>query len=221
MRSPAWCVALAVIILSLPLMMWAQSATTSLHGTVFDAKGAVITGATVTLSDPQTGFTRSIKSDAQGDYQFLLIPPAAYNVSVAVPGFATVKQQNVPLLVNTPATLMFTMQVAGQSVEVNVTGEAPLVNTVDATIGNTFDTRQVLNLPFEGRNPTEILSLQPGAVFLGRNVVGNPLDTRSGAINGGRSDQSNIVLDGVDDNDQINGVGFDPGIPGHHSGRQR
>ncbi len=212
MRSPAWCVALAVIILSLPLMMWAQSATTSLHGTVFDAKGAVISAATVTITDPQTGFTRSVTSDAQGDYQFLQIPPAAYNVSVTVPGFATLKQENVQLMVNTPVTLMFTMQVAGQSVEVNVTSQAPMVNTVDAAIGNTFDTQQVTNLPFEGRNPTEILPLQPGAVYLGRNVVGNPLDTRSGSINGGRSDQSNIVLDGVDDNDQINGVQFNPAV---------
>ena len=212
MRSPARCVALVVILFSIPLMMWAQSATTSLHGTVFDAKGAVIANATVTVTDPQKGFTRSVASDAQGDYQFLQLPPASYNVSVAMPGFATVQQENVPLLVNTPATLMFTMQVAGQSVEVNVTGEAPLVNTVDATIGNTFDTQQVLNLPFEGRNPTEILSLQPGAIFLGRKVVDNVLDTRSGAINGGRSDQSNIVLDGVDDNDQINGVQFNPAV---------
>lgn len=212
MRSPARCVALAVILFSLPLMMWAQSATSSLHGTVFDAKGAVIANATVTISDPQTSFTRSVTSNAQGDYQFLQIPPAAYTVSVVVPGFATVKQENVQLMVNTPVTLMFTMQVAGQSVEVNVTSQAPMVNTVDAAIGNTFDTQQVTNLPFEGRNPTEILSLQPGAVFLGRNVISNPLDSRSGSINGGRSDQSNIVLDGVDDNDQINGVQFNPAV---------
>ena len=212
MRSFARYVLLIVIVLSLSMSMWSQLATTSLHGTVFDAKGAAIPGANVTLSDSQTGFSRTITTDAQGDYQFLQIPPATYSVSVVVSGFATVKQDNVQLLVNTPMTLPFTMQVEGQSVEVNVTSQTPLVNTIDATIGNTFDAQQVASLPFEGRNPTEVLSLQPGAIFLGRNVVGNVFDTRSGSVNGSRSDQSNIVLDGVDNNDQINGLQFNPGV---------
>lgn len=212
MRSRGCFLILAGMVFLLSVTMWAQSATTSLHGTVFDAKGAVIPNATVTLSDPQTGSSRTTTSDAQGEYQFLQIPPATYSVSVAVPGFATVKQEHVQLQVNTPATLIFTMQVKGESVEVNVTDTAPLVNTIDATVGNTFDTQQVLNLPFEGRNPSEILSLQPGAVYLGRNVVGDVSDTRSGSVNGGRSDQANITLDGVDDNDQINGVQFNSAV---------
>jgi hypothetical protein len=208
MRIPARYLLAAVIVLSISATAWAQSATTSLRGTVFDEKGAVIPGASVTLSDAQTGFKRTIASDDHGDYQFLQLIPGNYAISVSVEGFATVAQENIQLLVNTPATLMFTLQVRGQATTVQVTEQAPLVNTVDSSIGNTFNTQQVLNLPFEGRNATEILSLQPGAIYLGRDAPNNVFDTRSGAVNGGRSDQSNITLDGVDDNDDVHGVQF-------------
>jgi hypothetical protein len=209
---PARYLLAALFILIFPTMMLAQTATTSLHGTVFDAKGAVIPGASITLNDPQNGFTQTVTTDSQGNYQFLKVAPSTYTVSATVSGFAIIKQEHVELQVETPASLNFTMQVEGQSVEVNVTSEAPLVNTIDATIGNTFDNQQVINLPFEGRNPTEILSLQPGAIYLGRNVVSNVNDTRSGSVNGSRSDQTNITLDGVDDNDQLNGLQFNPAV---------
>jgi hypothetical protein len=81
------------------------------------------------------------------------------------------------------------------------------VNTQDATIGNTFDSRQILALPFEGRDAAGVLSLQPGVTFVGTNVNDN-IDTRNGALNGGRSDQANITLDGVDNNQQSRGTAF-------------
>jgi len=82
-----------------------------------------------------------------------------------------------------------------------------MVNTADATIGNVFDTKQVEQLPIEARNVVELLSLQPGVLYLG-NRPDQTSDTRSGAVNGVRSDQSNVTLDGVDVNDQNNGFAF-------------
>ena len=200
---------LAVSLFAFQTLTFAQSATTSLRGTVSDAKGLVVAGANVTLSNAATGFSRSTTTDGQGAYQFLELPPANYVLTIGAPGFAKVKRENVVLQVSSPATLNLTLQVQGSSVVVDVSGEAPMVNTQDATLGNNFNARQLTDLPSEGRDPASILSLQPGVVFIG-NVTTDQQDndSRGGAVNGARSDQSNITLDGLDDNDQLEGYAF-------------
>jgi hypothetical protein len=197
-------------ILALVSLGFSQSATTSLRGTISDAKGAVISGATVTLSSAATGFSRSAKSDDQGIYQFLEVPPSTYLMTIAAAGFATTKRENVVLQVSSPATVNLALQVQGGSVIVDVTSEAPMVNTQDATLGNNFNARQLTDLPSEGRDPAAILSLQPGVVYIGRTTDSQQNDdSRGGAVNGARSDQTNITLDGLDDNDQLRGYAFE------------
>src|SRR6185437_6609888 len=188
----------------------AQTGTSSLRGTITDPKGAVIPGATVTLSNPQTGYTRTTKTNSQGLYQFVEVLPATYKLSAQATGFATLAQDNVILMVNTPATLDLQMQVAGQAVTVEVTGSAPLVNTTDASLGHAFNVDQIKDLPFEGRDPTGILSLQAGVAYTGNNDQAMPQseDSRSGSVAGARSDQANITIDGVDNNDPILGQAF-------------
>jgi hypothetical protein len=189
----------------------AQTGTSSLRGVVSDPKGAVLPGATVTVSDKQNGFTRSTTTDGHGEYQFQQLPPSTYTVAVSGKGFAEVKQEGVQLLVGVPTTLNVGLQVQGQTITVEVTGEATHVNTTDATMGNAFESKQIVELPFEGRNPVEILSLQAGVTYTNPTsgtAVNNMFDTRAGATNGGRSDQTNITLDGVDNNDQSSGFAF-------------
>src|SRR5205807_304228 len=89
----------------LAAVAWAQTSTTSLRGTIADSKGAVIPAAEVTLTNPSIGFARTTKTDDQGFYQFLEIPPSAYTLTIKAPGFGTLHIENVRLLVNTPATL--------------------------------------------------------------------------------------------------------------------
>jgi len=201
----------AVVILALSTLTLAQTATTSLRGTITDPKGAVLPGAVVTIVDVQNGYSRTVKTDGHGEYQFLQLPPSTYTVAVNSAGFAEVKQEGVHLLVSVPSTLNFGLQVQGQTITVEVSGEAAHVNTTDATMGNAFETKQIVELPFEGRNPVEILSLQAGVTYTSPTTgtaIDNMFDTRSGATNGGRSDQTNITLDGVDNNDQSNGFAF-------------
>jgi hypothetical protein len=211
MRSGSRLVAAVLIsFLALSALSGAQSATSSLRGSITDAKGLVVAGATVTLSNAATGFSRTGKTDDQGTYQFLEVPPAAYVMTVTAAGFATTKRENVVLQVSSPATLNLTLQVQGGSVIVDVTGEAPQVNTQDATLGNNFSARQLTDLPSEGRDPVAILSLQPGVTYIGNTNDGQQMsDSRGGAVNGARSDQSNITLDGLDDNDQLEGFAFE------------
>src|SRR5208283_3327221 len=186
-----------------------QSATTTLRGTISDQKGAVVAGANITLTNESKGFIRTVKTDDQGIYQFLEVPPANYVLTVTAGGFATTKRENVVLQVSSPATVNLALQVQGGSVIVDVTGEAPVVNTQDASLGNNFNTRQLTDLPSEGRDPAAILSLQPGVVYIGKTTNDQQNnDSRGGAVNGARSDQSNITLDGLDDNDQLEGYAF-------------
>lgn len=184
-----------------------QTATSSLRGIVTDPAQAVVAGASVTLSNSSTGFSQSTKTDDRGGYQFLQIPPGTYTLSVSHAGFADSRQEDLRLPVNVPVTLNVALRIKGEASVVEVTGTNVQVNTEDATVGNAFSTSQIAALPFEGRDPAQILSLQPGVTFVGTNVD-QKFDSRGGSVNGARSDQTNIVLDGIDDNDQTKGFAF-------------
>ena len=199
----------ALLLLGLGPSGFGQVAITSLRGTVFEESGAVVHDAAVMLNDPAAGFSRTTKTNAQGEYQFPQIPPSTYDLSTSAPGFATIRQTGIKLLVDTPATLNVTLRVATENVKVEVSGTAPLVNTENAMLGHAFEASQIASLPFEGRDPTGILSLQPGVVFTGNGThVKSGSDSRSGSVNGARSDQTNVTLDGVDNNDQLLGIAF-------------
>jgi hypothetical protein len=199
--------AFAFAILLYPYFCHAQAGTTSLRGTVTDKSGSVIVGAEVSLSSAEIGVNLTTQSDKNGAYQFLEVRPATYVLTVSAQGFAAYKQLGLVLLVSTPATDDIQMQIASASQTVEVQASAQTINTQDATLGNAFDSHQILALPFEGRDAAGVLSLQPGVTYVGTNVDDN-VDTRNGALNGGRSDQANITLDGVDNNQQSRGTAF-------------
>ena len=113
----------------------------------------------------------------------------------------------VTLVVKTPSTVNIQFHVAGVATTVNVEAEAPLINRTDASLGNTVEQNQIAELPIADRNVVQLLSLQPGVAYLG-NQLDESKDTRSGAVNGMRSDQSNVTLDGIGVNDQNNGYAF-------------
>src|SRR5580704_11484549 len=195
--------------LSLATFVHGQSSTTSLRGTISDPQSAILPDATVTLTNPATGFSESKKTDRDGVYQFLQLPPGTYTLTVTKAGFAALKEGNLQLLVNVPATSNISMHVKGETSVVEVTSTGVQVNSQDATIGNAFGTSQIEALPFEGRDPTQILSLQPGVTFVGAQTnAQQDNDSRGGSVSGARSDQTNITLDGIDDNDQVKGYAF-------------
>ncbi|MGB2679472.1 MAG: carboxypeptidase-like regulatory domain-containing protein [Candidatus Acidiferrum sp.] len=187
---------------------FAQTGTTSLRGTVVDPNGAVIPGAQVTLASAEIGVSLSTQTDKTGFYQFQDMRPATYVLTITAPGFATLKKSGLVLLVSTPATSDVQLQIASGMTTVEVQATLETVNTQDATVGNTFDSKQILALPFEGRDAAGVLSLQPGVTFIANANPTDNVDTRNGALNGGRSDQANITLDGVDNNQQSLGTAF-------------
>ena len=186
--------------------VWGQSATTSLNGTVQDSSGAVISGASVTILNVGNGFRATAQTDSKGLYEFAQLAPGKYEIRASAQGLAQ-QLMIAQLLVNQPATLNFSLSVKQVTETVNVSAATEVLNTTDATIGNSVSNTTIEALPMEGRNVPDLLSLQPGVLYLGRQID-QTIDSRSGAVSGARSDQTNVTLDGVDDNDQTNGFAF-------------
>jgi hypothetical protein len=188
-----------------------QQGTTAVVGDVTDPQGAAINGAKVVISDDTTGVTRTTQTDEQGQFQFLSLQPGTYVVRVESTGFKSSQTGRIAALVSTTQKLSIKMELGTVSDTVTVTeGAVAQINTTDATMGNAFESRQILALPFEGRDAAGVLSLQPGVTYIGNNpnINDKDVDTRNGALNGGRSDQANITLDGVDNNAQATGKAF-------------
>ena len=196
---------------------FSQMSSTSLQGTVTDPSGSAVPGASVVLSN-EAKLERTTVTDAQGGYRLLALPPGTYTLTVTAKGFARYQHTQLDLLVNTPETANIQLKVGATSEVINVSGEAPALNLVDASIGNPFSETQVKQIPLDGRNVPELLSLQAGVAYTGnREDLLDPKvkdqDSRNGAVNGARSDQSNITLDGVDVNDQNSGYAFTSVLP--------
>ena len=177
----------------------AQNATSSLRGAVADATGAVVPGATVEITDAAIGFHASATTNSRGEYSFQQLTPGDYTILITANGFGQTRLK-ATLLVAQPATANATVSVQAANTTVEVTSQAQLLNTTDATIGNAVDNEQIMQLPSEGRNPQTLLGLQPGVLFLGQSDSG---ESRNGVVSGARADQTNITLDGLDNNDQI------------------
>jgi len=207
-------VTLPAVFLALSGAAFSQASSSSLQGTVTDPSGGSIAGATVTVSSDESKTERTVTTGPQGDYRLLALPPGNYTLSVTARGFAHYTQTGLQLLVNTPVTANVQLKVGSATEAITVTSEAPALNMTDASIGNSFNETQVIEIPIEGRNVPDLLSLQAGVAYTGnRPDIDKNQDTRNGAVNGARSDQSNITLDGVDVNDQSAGYAFTSVLP--------
>jgi Carboxypeptidase regulatory-like domain/TonB dependent receptor len=172
----------------------AQSGTSNVIGTITDQSGAAVPGATVKLINSSTGFNRIVTTNDQGIYNFPTIPPATYRLEVEAGNFKKSVNSQVIALVDKTTDISITLEPGDVSISVDVTTNTidSIVNTQDATIGNNFVPAQITQLPTDLRRVADLLSLQPGV-------------TREGYVAGGRSDQANVTLDGVDINDQQTG----------------
>lgn len=193
------------LLLFLPAVAAYAQALSSLSGAVTDPSGAVIPGAAITVVNMANGAKRSATSDSAGNYTFPQLSPATYKLSASAAGFRSLSLTGVAVQVQSPATRNIELELSATADSVTVSAESNPVNTQDSSLGNNFSSKPILQLPFEGRNIIGLLALQPGVTYYGEN---NPSSYRSGNVNGGKSDQANITLDGVDANDQDERASF-------------
>ena len=192
------CMLLLLSLASIPFAMAQTTATIS--GSVRDSTGALIPGASVTAKNMETGITRTTITEEQGRYQLLNLSIGNYEVEVSLSGFQTMVRTGIVLAVGEQTAINFTLQVGQVAEKVEVTEQAPLVDTTTSAVGGIIETAQIVNLPLNGRSFDELAQLQPGvtvAKFAGAGSIQSGYTTKI-SIRGARPEQNSFLLDGTD-----------------------
>ncbi|HXH48281.1 MAG TPA: carboxypeptidase regulatory-like domain-containing protein [Terriglobia bacterium] len=190
---------------------FAQVDTATIVGTVKDASGAVIPGASITATEVNTGIRTEVKSGADGNYVITPLKIGAYSLTVDAKGFQKVVRQNIVLNVQAGVRVDFSLQVGSVTQTVEVSGAPPLVQTTDASLGSVVGSQQVEQLPLNGRRYTDLASLTSGVAKVHEGPVNGGSEPTNGntsglfSVNGTRGDQNNFVLDGIQNNSNDNG----------------
>src|SRR5579864_6619192 len=197
---------LLAVVLVASISTFAQTTGGRLLGRISDPTGALLAGAKVTLTNEATGVTQTAESNKTGDYQFVQVPVGHYSVQFEQQGFKTNVRKGVVVEVNGVVTLNMTMAIGQAKEVVEVTSEAPLVDTTSTQLGAVVNDRAVSQLPLNARDTYQFLQLQPGVqsqlggnsdLFYGSDKAGTV------SVNGGRGRSNNFSVNGGDANDMF------------------
>jgi len=183
------CLALAISLV-IPVLLTAQGASGRIVGRIADPTGAVLARAKITLVNDATGISRDALTNDSGDYSFIEVVPGTYTVQFELAGFKKNVQKGITVDVNQVVTLNSTLQIGGSQETIEVTSEAPQVDTTSTQLGAVINDRSVNELPLNTRDTYQFLQLQPGvraAVCLpvlrtlvrSRSMVDEPAPTTS------------------------------------------
>jgi outer membrane receptor protein involved in Fe transport len=190
-----------LLIVSASLNVAAQQITGSIRGTVSDPSGAIVQAARITAKQVETGLTRVVVTDHQGEYLLVELPIGHYQLEVQAQGFQTYLQEGISLDVNESATVSVHLKVGSESQQVKVTADADLVQSTASSLGQTVMEREILDLPLDGRNFSQLGLLQPGVVPLTPGLLEAGGPARQGqayAVDGQRPESNNFLIDGAD-----------------------
>ncbi|MBZ5527659.1 MAG: carboxypeptidase-like regulatory domain-containing protein [Acidobacteriia bacterium] len=189
----------AVVLLAAPAQ--AQKTTGTILGTVMDPSGGAVAGAQVTAKNTATSFERSASTDSSGYYRIDLLPAGSYTVSVEKPGFKRQVLTGIILQIDQDARIDTSMQLGEVSQQIEVSSAPPLADTTTATIGDVIENRRIVNLPLNGRNFQQLALLTAGTASGQQGGTQDFFGTAAGSIgfvvNGGRDDQNNFLVDGI------------------------
>jgi hypothetical protein len=182
-----FCVGLTTLLLC--FSVFGQVNLGHILGSVIDQSGGVIPGATVTVTDAARGVSRTLTTDAAGEYSAPSLVPSTYTVRVESKGFRTIERQNVAVGVGQDVRVDITLQPGEQTQTLTVTEAAPLVQTTNSQLSTTIEAQPIEQLPLNGREYEKMIAYQPG-------VKANGLDLY---VNGNRSDNNSWQFDGIED----------------------
>src|SRR6266496_189385 len=206
-RRACWFViCLAAVSLSIPTLLSAQGTTGRIVGRVSDAAGAVLPNVKVTLVNEGTSVSRDGKTNDNGDYDFVEVPVGTYRLEFDLTGFKKNVRRGVSLDINQVITLNMAMQVGATQEVVDVTSEAPLVETTSTQLGAVVGDRAISELPLNSRDTYQLLQLQPGVmstVGSSNSIVYGSNNAGAVSVNGGRGRSNNFSVNGGDANDQF------------------
>jgi hypothetical protein len=177
-----------------------QTTTGSIFGTVTDQSGGIIPSSTVTSTEIKTGITRTVQSNASGNYVFPSLAPGDYAISVTSASFAKQTKNGVHVSVNQSAEASFQMSIGTAAEVVTVNAGAAMIETRESQLGETVDQKRIEDLPLNGRDVSSLVQLVPGVTSYGaQNPGGNQYGTTF-SVNGNRTNQDSFYLDGAFDN---------------------
>ena len=179
----------------------AQTTTSTIEGTVTDANGAVVAGATVKASGTTLAAERTATTDAEGFYRLVALPAGMYTITISQAGFAA-STSNIELTLNRAATFDVQLQVGSGTAQVDVTNELPLLEPNAASTGQTITPRQIVELPVNGRDYLDLLQLVPGVAV---NRQADPTGDKATPVLGERGGNNNFFIDGQPNKDTVNG----------------
>ena len=190
------------VVLALLLAASGQSTGGRIIGRVSDSTGAVISGVQVTLVNEATGISRDTKTNDNGDYTFVEVAPGNYRVEYALQGFKKNVRSNIILELNQVLALNAVLQPGATQETIEVSSEAPLVETSSTQLGTVVNDRAIVQLPLNERDTYQFLSLQPGVQSqVGADLYYGGSSTGSVSVNGGRGRANNFSVNGGDAND--------------------
>ena len=201
----------AALLLMVPFSaapMRAQEVTGSIRGTVFDPSGAGVPSATVTATQIETGQSRTAACNREGTYVLVLLPVGNYRLEASAPGFQKFVQEGITLSVNEWANVPIHLAVGLATQSVEVTANAALIETADTTLGKTVGEREILDLPLNGRDFSQLGLLQPGVVPITPGLAqagGSLRDGQAYSVNGQRPESNNFLIDGASNVDAVDG----------------
>ncbi|HWH56863.1 MAG TPA: TonB-dependent receptor [Terriglobales bacterium] len=201
---------------ALPAM--AQTVTAAVTGVVTDPSGAVVPRATVIAENTATGVQTTAQTNDTGAYTIRFLPIGTYTLNITAKAFAPAKVNGITLEINQTATVNVAMKIS--TAETTVVNETvhPILDTQDATLGNTLSTNEIQNIPLNGRNFSSLTLYEPGSVntdpsgLTGGNAIErNTFNNGIVAVNGNRQQANNYTIEGADDNEpQNNLIGYNP-----------
>ena len=198
-----------VFVLLVGGLAMAQVTTGTISGTVKDGSGAVLPGTKVLLLNQETGISRTVQTDTSGHYSAPSLGLGNYQVTASLEGFNTEVRRGIALTVGREAVVDMVLSVGAVTQTVEVTGEAPLVESTTSSLGSLVDDRTIRDLPLNGRSYDQLALLQPGVIVMGGGTAEGGFGYGSGkrfSVSGSRSDSNSFLLDGTDIEDQGNGT---------------
>jgi hypothetical protein len=187
-----WLVLIALFAVTFSALR-AQTFRGALSGIVVDVQGAVIPGASVQLKNPATDTVVDSKSNKDGEFNFPELPPGIYQLTVSFTGFQTQKIDNIEVNVSKVANVKVSMNIGTETTIVDVAANAVSVDTTTSSLVSVVDTKQVADMPINGRDFTQMVKFTPG-------------DNLSGSVNGQRTTSINYQIDGTDNVDAYLGI---------------
>ncbi|HTB19554.1 MAG TPA: carboxypeptidase-like regulatory domain-containing protein, partial [Bryobacteraceae bacterium] len=193
-----------------------QQVMAAITGKVMDPTGAAVPEARVTATDTERGSALTTTTNSDGVYDLPQVPIGTYNIKVERTGFQAAQEANITLVLNQVARLDFQLKVGDVATSLEVTGNAPLLQTDSTQVGTVMDAHAIATLPLETRNYNQLALLTPGAVTTSPGAFNTGLSTfNSGRpyINGNREQANYYLLDGIDNNEFVdNNVAFSPNV---------